>query len=263
MEAAVTDPFLFSSCHAHEDPESMKLLVPDGPWHCPLCKAEGFNINGDPDAIMRPTPKVLDYYAKRRVKHGRSPIALGWTHDKQQVRYAALTKGIPNYAKVLDFGCGHADLYQFLKVHRLAVEYTGVDLDKDVIAENKRIYPSASFGWCPNGAQDVFGAPADHVVLCGVFNLNSGPHHFEHIKAVIRHLWHHTSVALHIDFLSPQVDYTKDTDWHQPWGQIVGFLSTLSRRHVIDCSYLAYEYTIHLYKDQEIERPRNVYVRGV
>jgi SAM-dependent methyltransferase len=69
---------------------------------------------------------------------------VGWTDRSGQIkRYQDLLDiGVQNNDSILDFGCGLGDLYGYTKKINLNVDYIGVDINEDHIADAKDTYES-------------------------------------------------------------------------------------------------------------------------
>ena len=103
----------------------------------------------------------------------------------------------------------------------------------------------------------------DHIVASGVFNFLYSKDKKEHISFVyktIENLFECCNHSLSIDFLSPVVDFTGPDAYHQDIDDLIHFISTkLTRRFQLDHSYMPYEFCIHIFKQQEVLRPDNVF----
>ena len=104
---------------------------------------------------------------------------LDWgTRESQFLRFEILAQQIRQWLgrepfRLLDVGCGLAELHGYLQGQGFPVEYTGVDLTPAILNEARRRNPDLDLR-----ALDVFATPQpfpDHsfdVVFCsGVFNL--------------------------------------------------------------------------------------------
>ncbi len=69
--------------------------------------------------------------------------------------------------KILDFGCGKGDFYEFLKNKEMEVNYT-VNDKLITVASNK--YPECKFDVFDIDKEDL-SEDFDYIFLCGVFNL--------------------------------------------------------------------------------------------
>lgn len=62
----------------------------------------------------------------------------------QKKRFVAIQKFLKKikYQRILDYGCGDGKLIKFLKKN---VKYTGLDINRELIINNKKRYPKANF----------------------------------------------------------------------------------------------------------------------
>ncbi len=115
---------------------------------------------------------IIDFFSKRLLHFKDSPASVGWTEKGQILRYEWITKLLDlEGASILDFGCGKGDLYGFLKGKGLKIDYTGIDINPDLISLASRKYPEALFRRIDiekEGLRDDF----DFIIICGVFNFN-------------------------------------------------------------------------------------------
>lgn len=114
---------------------------------------------------------VRSFFDRNLQLHGDRPEAVRWTRQGQREHYRSLLDaGDMRGRKVLDFGCGKGDLYEFLKESGLSVDYTGLDINGNLIGLAREKFPGVRF--------EVFDIDRerleedfDYVFLCGVFNL--------------------------------------------------------------------------------------------
>lgn len=213
--------------------------------------------------FLRPHQSIIDGYSKGFDEHGVSPLALGWTKDKQGIRYEALTKYLRCDQSVLDYGCGFADLRTWMRNNNKKSQwYTGVDVVKQFV--DSVVLPQDDKKCSVKhivGAGDI-ARTYDHIVLCGVFNRfgDAAGQHWDHIKSTLDHLFAHCRQSLHVDFLR---DDTADTrvegHIYVDIGAIAQFICTLGTRYEVDCSYMPYEFCVHVFADDGVEIKRNAY----
>ncbi|MDA0687745.1 MAG: class I SAM-dependent methyltransferase [Proteobacteria bacterium] len=117
---------------------------------------------------------VKAYHSERVVRFGQDAReALGWKNDdSQRKRFEALLQlGDVSTRSVLDLGCGHGDLYPFLRQHCGAFTYIGVDTMRDFL-----VVAAARYGKDPHTRflLSDFSSPqlpvCDFVVCCGALN---------------------------------------------------------------------------------------------
>ncbi|MFA5352877.1 MAG: class I SAM-dependent methyltransferase [Thermodesulfovibrionales bacterium] len=114
---------------------------------------------------------VIDFFNRNLMLHGDRPEALRWTRQGQLLRFEAMLDiGDINGSKVLDFGCGKGDFSGFLKDRGIDAEYTGCDINANLISLAQRKYPDEEFLVLDIMEEDLPGE-YDFIFLCGVFNL--------------------------------------------------------------------------------------------
>jgi SAM-dependent methyltransferase len=212
--------------------------------------------------VQSPPEGMVGQYRDAFRQHGRNEASLLWTKNKQSVRFAALCSTIADSeATVLDYGCGLGDLAIWLRQNRPGTAYTGVDAVPEFIDDNRSKFPGVSFAQV-NGPGDVQGS-FDHIVCSGVFNLNPGGDddaHWTYVQDMLAALFVHAQRALHVDFLAHDVEYRQQGAYHQDIVSLTRFVEEkLSRRYLLDRTYMPYEYCITVFRDIAIERPRNIY----
>ncbi|MFQ3574204.1 MAG: class I SAM-dependent methyltransferase [Thermodesulfovibrionales bacterium] len=115
---------------------------------------------------------VLSFFNQTLAMHGNRPEALRWT-EKGQIRHyetiLALVRDISG-SKILDFGCGKGDFYGYLQSRSIYVDYTGIDINENLISLAKENYPTARF-ICMDILEEALDDEFDYVFICGVFNL--------------------------------------------------------------------------------------------
>jgi SAM-dependent methyltransferase len=117
--------------------------------------------------------QLLSFYNFHLKKFGDRPEALRWTPQGQLKRYHTFLDIAPdlNNQKVLDYGCGIADFYKFLKRRDIHVRYTGVDINENFINLAKSKYPECTFK-VMNIDEEPLEGYFDYIFICGVFNLS-------------------------------------------------------------------------------------------
>ena len=104
--------------------------------------------------------------------HGDRPEAVRWSPVGQPLHYECLLdidESIEG-SKILDYGCGKGDLYQFLKERNISVDYTGFDINENLISLAAKKYPEGKFRVF-DIETDELDEEFDYIFLCGVFNL--------------------------------------------------------------------------------------------
>lgn len=116
---------------------------------------------------------IANFYTKQLRMHGDTPEALHWSLQGQMLRFNAIVDLIkPNkYSTLLDYGCGKADLYDYMLKKGIRTRYTGADITPGFIEMAQDKYPECDFH--VHDIEDdgpVYGGTFDFVIVCGVFN---------------------------------------------------------------------------------------------
>jgi len=114
---------------------------------------------------------LIDFYTNRLMLHGDRPEALRWSPAGQIARYDALSliSDSLHGKSVIDYGCGKGDLYAHWTSRKIRPQYTGIDINPELIELARLKYPECEFR-----VQDIEDSPLDRVFelgfICGVFN---------------------------------------------------------------------------------------------
>lgn len=193
--------------------------------------------------------RIFHYHRAMIADHGAdSSFALGWQnkHD-QQVRFEVLANiGDVNGKTVMDAGCGHADLYPFLKdrypqmVHYYGIEQITQLADKAILQYGH--LPDATF--ITRNFLHAHLPASDYVLASGSLNYGSSINGF--IYTAIEKLYSHCTTALGFNLLRYMpVDGTLvayDPD------DIVGFCKTLSPNVILEIEYDEADFTVFIYR---------------
>ena len=89
---------------------------------------------------------IIKHYNKLIKKYGMNPRGLGWKKERQNLRFAIFCEIFDfNNSRILDFGCGLADCYNYLILKNYSIDYTGLDINPSLIKEAKKRYPKTKF----------------------------------------------------------------------------------------------------------------------
>jgi SAM-dependent methyltransferase len=174
------------------------------------------------------------YAAYERAGH------LGFAHPlHQRSRFLAMLQHASTAGRsVLDFGCGHADLYPTLcDAGQQPSSYHGVDLLPRNLARARRVLrrylgvPLEQYGIS-------FGADLDgqYDVSCclSVLSVDEGPRTLALWRSVLEQIWAHTRDVMIFDLLRVEPGFPHPGHRRLTPQVIAGLASRLSRNHVID-----------------------------
>lgn len=206
--------------------------------------------------------KIIEDYSESFKIHGDSPKSVMWPKGRQEERFNALFRFIPkgNKFTILDYGCGLAHLIEYLEKNFIDYDYTGCDIVEDFIVYNSKKFKRETFF---NSMKQKVSHTYDYTVVSGAFNILYSNDVIEHKKIVfetIKMLFKHTNKILSINFMTDQVDFQAPNSYHQNVKELYDFCSqNITKRLNIDQTYMPYEFTITLFRDQEIQSPINTY----
>jgi trans-aconitate methyltransferase len=194
---------------------------------------------------------VIKMYEEAFALHGPTPSAVFWPKGRQSLRFNALTRNFSaERPTVLDFGCGLAHLKPFVDARWPGCGYTGVDIVPSFIEHNEATYSDAQFR-CIRSVDEI-DEEFDIIVASGVFNLIYNCSEAEHARIVfetIGALFSKSRVGVSVDFMTDQVDYRQHGAYHQNPIALYNFArERLSRKVVIDQSYLPYEFCLTVFQ---------------
>ena len=210
---------------------------------------------------------IVATYRAAYAEHGDSPRSLLYRDGRRELRYDALTSGLPvdRRCSVLDFGCGLAHLRDYLASHPAPVDYTGADVVPEFVAAAAERHPADEFRLITT-VDDLDGR-WDHVIVSGTFNLRYEADeraNFDYLATVLTALFARATVSMSCDFMTEHVDFRHAEAHHQSIGELTAFVTTrLTRRFRIDQSYLPYEFALTAYVDDERADAAALYRRPV
>jgi SAM-dependent methyltransferase len=187
-------------------------------------------------------------YSKLFLKHGDSPKSVMIPKDNQEVRFDSILNHLSKDKTYtyLDYGCGLAHQLGYFKIKKYnQILYTGVDVNSNFIQYCGEAYPDSTFLLYKDfknlkNVYDIIGA-------VGTFNLiySKSNDQWDFIRSELFYLWQRTSKILFVNFMSTDVDYQQENAYHQDVSELYKFVRTnISKKIVIDYSYLPYEFTL-------------------
>ncbi len=198
---------------------------------------------------------MIKEYRKLYQENGLSPSSLGCPKGRQELRFNNAMKYLNKSKSLIDFGCGFGDFYQFLSFNGYDIDYYGVDIVSDFINEAKKKHKKAYFKLIK--PLEEINLRVESVCCLGVFNYlysENEKEHFDLIKILIKQLWNCIDKNLVIDFQSSFIEFKQPSAYHQELGKLTEFLNKeISKRFIIDYSYMPYEFMISIYKDLDLK----------
>jgi SAM-dependent methyltransferase len=194
--------------------------------------------------------------------YGDTALGVGWPRNDADLRYQVMLDLLrsDSDATLLDFGCGAAHLYDFIRRRGLTgIRYSGLDVSPSFLELSRQKFPDITF-YDVDLLEDAAGIPVfDYVVMNGVFTLRDGlgeDQMFDYMCRLLSSVASRTRVGLAFNAMSTQVDARRADLFHLPLDKVLGFLArTISRHVVIRHDYSLYEFTVYVYLEPTIGDP--------
>jgi SAM-dependent methyltransferase len=199
---------------------------------------------------MNPKEKkdTISRYSERLKKYGDSPQTLGWTKNKEAIRYKILSQiGQLENCSILDVGCGFGDFLKYLKRKDIPVKYTGIDLNPELIAIANKHHPEAIFH-VMDFEDAIFDQKFDWIVSSGIFNYKLEDN-YQFITNVLKKMSELCLKGFAVDFLNSYVDFREPNLFYTEPEIVFKICKKLSRRVLLRADYMPFENCIYCYKD--------------
>jgi len=203
---------------------------------------------------MKPEEKkrTIKRYEERLQEHGIAARTMGWRDAEQQyMRFAILADiGNMNNCSVLDVGSGFGDFYAFLKQKGLNVKYTGYDITSRIVDIARQKHPDATFA-----VKDVLQEESgkfDYVVSSGILNARLSDNE-GFVRKLLERCFELCHIGAAINMMSNYVDYQEENLYYYSPESIFTFCKTLTKRISLRHDYMPFEFTVYLYKDDNID----------
>ncbi|AKD57003.1 class I SAM-dependent methyltransferase [Spirosoma radiotolerans] len=196
------------------------------------------------------TTGIFHFHKKLIERHGAGTTrALGWQKiEGQSMRFDKLSQiGDLSGHSVMDAGCGHADLFPFLKKRFSSITYYGCEQIPELLQVATQRYKRE------NNVVLIQGDFLDPAMPVTDFVLASGSLTYGHsddnfVYNAIETLFAKCRIALGFNLLSGGVESNALLRAYQP-DDILNFCRTLSKTVQIQVGYWPDDFTVFVYKD--------------
>jgi SAM-dependent methyltransferase len=193
--------------------------------------------------------KTIKKYNELLEKHGDSPKALGWTKDKEFLRFQILCSQFDlEGASILDFGCGLGYFYAYLKKIYKNFTYVGIDINEQLLTLARKKFPEATFVCNDLFTTSLEFAP-DYIFSSGVHNIRME----DNIGFNEKSFKVFSDLAIKgfaVNFLSDKVDFPTEGSFHNSPEKTLALAYKYSRRVILRNDYAPFEFTIFVNKNQ-------------
>ena len=205
--------------------------------------------------------EIIQRYTTRLNEKGAVPEALGWLKQRQKFRFHFLTE-IDNFGSkdsVLDIGCAFGDLEPYLRGIGWRGRYKGIDIVPSLIEAGLKKHPNLDIVTL-DIQNDKLPEKFDWVFSSGALtsktkDINS----YDHLEQMLEIMYSLCNKGVSVNLLSPFVDYESDINFHPELPKFFDIVNKISKRYSLRFDYMPYEFTLYMYKDDEIMKHSTVY----
>lgn len=205
------------------------------------------------------------YYQGLFKLYGKDEKSLGWTKNKQEIRFGELMKHISikndkkNRIALLDLGCGFGDLNKYIKNGGYNIDYWGLDIMPEFINMARKLNEDVGdHFFCTDFIKFIsHGLTWDWIVESGFFGhklYDCEEDSYQYIRNVIQKSLSLCTSGICFDFLSDKVDYrTSENDFHANPAKVLEIAYEFSRNVMLDNSIMPFEFTLTIWKDDTFD----------
>lgn len=193
--------------------------------------------------------KTIVLYESLLAKHGETYRALDWgSFESQQKRFEVLAGiGIAAGDRILDVGCGLADLNAWLIKHRPGVDYSGIDLTPGMVKSAQSRFPNVKISNNTIFDLDSSFQPFDYLVASGIFVFrqeNPRDYMFSTIKAMYKIC----TKGISFNSLSAWARNKSPNEFYADPASLIDFCKIITPKVVLRHDYHPADFTVYLYK---------------
>jgi SAM-dependent methyltransferase len=197
---------------------------------------------------------ITKRYQERLKIHGEGVKALSSGNtSRQHTRFLNLCQiGSLENKTILDFGCGLADFYEFLKVEmKINVHYCGVDIVPEFIDIASKKFPEARFTTEDILETDFLDKNKFDFIFCSqVFNNRyANSNNMEFAANAMLKLNASCNEGLAMDFITSYVDFEEPHLFYYSPEKMYSIAKKLTKSVVLKSDYPLFEFMLFIYKD--------------
>jgi SAM-dependent methyltransferase len=194
--------------------------------------------------------KIRQYFLERGIKNNFDEKSFWGSKESQQKRFSALCKIADlNNSVILDYGCGKADLYQYLLDQNIVLKkYIGIDVVNEFVNVSKSRFNSQQF-FCGDIEDHKFEG-LDYIFASGVFCcFKLEEEMFEYSMEKIKYMFDLADKGVGVNFLSKR---STNTDLFSTYLDPIEVVNRIMREITPNVAlihnYLPNDFTVFIYK---------------
>ncbi|MBM4021134.1 MAG: class I SAM-dependent methyltransferase [Planctomycetes bacterium] len=209
------------------------------------------------------TQLLHDHYRATFLAHGATSQGVDWGPREEAARLRqdvmlAVVDGCRSGGTLLDVGCGYGALADRIVERGLDLDYVGIDVVAEMVAEARRRHPGRRF---IHGDFLSLADPGgfDYVVCNGILTQKLAATTLEmnaHARRLIAALFAACRRGVAFNVMTTHVNYQADNLYYRNPAELVAWcMSELTPWVRLDHAYPLWEYTVYLHRDLARQGP--------
>jgi len=210
--------------------------------------------------------QLEDLYRSRWRQHGVSQQSLGWTKDKQDIRFDVLLSGLRCEGRsFLDVGCGFGDLNKALRRRTENYEYLGLDMMEEFLEQGRRQYGREGVSFVHGDFMSAEWSRAfDYVLGSGIFAFQlTEIDNYVYIEQALGKMFSLCQEAVLVNFLSDRVNFRRERTFYANPARILDIALGITRNVRLRHDYMPFEFSVALFKDASFADKDTVFNRYI
>jgi len=193
--------------------------------------------------------KTIALYQSLLAEHGETYRALDWgSRESQQKRFEVLAGiGIAAGDRVLDVGCGLADLNAWLIDHRPGVEYSGIDITPGMVKRAQARFPHVKISNKTIFELDLSIETFDYIVASGIFVFRQESPE-DYLFSTIKTMYEFCIKGISFNSLSAWAGGKSPNEFYADPANVINFCKQLTSKVALRHDYHPADFTIYMYK---------------
>lgn len=216
----------------------------------------GFLAKEDSEFMDPVTARLRHHYGSAFQAHGATSLGVDWGNDvsRLELRYekmlAVCAGAHETPPSMLDAGCGYGGLLAYAERTRRPLDYTGIEVCREMIDAARGTHPKARFL-----EGDVLeldhGSQYDYVVCNGILTQKletPGSEMDVYAARLVRKLFSLARVGVAFNVMTTKVNYFSNNLYYRNPAELLAWCMTeITPRIRLDHSYPLYEFTVYLF----------------
>ena len=191
----------------------------------------------------------INVYEALLVEHGDTYRALDWgSRESQLKRFEVLADiGITAGDRILDVGCGLADLNAWLIKHRPGVDYSGIDLTPGMAQRAQARFPNVTISNKTIFDLDLPAKSFDYLVASGIFVFRQESPE-DYLFSTIKTMYEFCAKGVSFNSLSDWSGEKSPNEFYADPLRIVNFCKKLTHKVALRHDYHPADFAIYMYR---------------